>query len=71
MLTLKERPFMKKYLPVKALVAIITIGIVEICAMGYGMNGVSLAASIAAIAGLGGFAIGQAVTKKAIVPPPE
>jgi len=62
---------MKQLIPYKTIVAIIAISIVEICAMGYGMNGVSLAAAIAAIAGLGGFAIGQAVTKKGSAAPPE
>ena len=51
-------------MPVRAIVAIVSISVVEVCAMGYGLNGVSLAASIAAIAGLGGFAIGQSVAKK-------
>lgn len=55
---------MRQYVPVKTIVAIICITTLEATAMGYGVNGVSLAAAIAAIAGLGGFAIGQARAKK-------
>lgn len=55
---------MRRYFPLKAIIAIIAITVLEGLAMGYGVNGVSLAASIAAIAGLGGFAIGQAQVKK-------
>jgi len=60
---------MKKYFPYKAIVAIKAIAVVEVCAMGYGLDGVSLAAAIAAVAGLGGFAIGQTMAKKATTPP--
>ena len=62
---------MRRYFPLKAIIAITAIAVLEGVALGYGQDGVSLAAAIAAIAGLGGFAIGQAQAKKGNDKPPE
>lgn len=47
-----------------SVIAIICITILEVVAISYGINGTALAGAIAAIAGLGGYQVAKARTKK-------
>jgi len=46
-----------------AIIAIIAICILELCALKAGINGIMLAGAVAAIAGLGGFVTGKLKAK--------